>query len=63
MTGEETGLFIRLSWLRTFQGHARGGRWSAVAGALQFAELLEEDGPRSDSASYVTAGSHDTFED
>ena len=31
-----------------------GGRWPAVAGALQFAELLEEDGPRLDPASYVT---------
>ena len=39
-----------------------GARWSAVAGAPQFAELLEEDGPRLDPASYVTTGSHDTFE-
>ena len=39
-----------------------GGRWPAVAGALQFAELLEEDGPRLDPASYVTTGSHNTFE-
>ena len=40
-----------------------GGRWPAVAGALQFAELLEEDGPRLDPASYVTTGSHNTFEE
>jgi len=40
-----------------------GGRWSAVAGALQFAELLEEDGPRLEPASYVTTGSHDTWEE
>ena len=40
-----------------------GGRWSAVARALQFAELLEENGPRLDPASYVTTGSHDTFEE
>ena len=40
-----------------------GGRWPAVAGALQFAELLEEDAPRLDPASYVTTGSHDTFEE
>ena len=40
-----------------------GGRWPAVAGALQFAELLEEDGPRLDPARYVTIGSHDTFEE
>ena len=39
------------------------GRWSAVGGALQIAELLEEDGPRLDPASYVTTGSHDTFEE
>ena len=31
-------------------------------GALQFAKLLEEDGPRLDPGSYVTTGSHDTFE-
>ena len=40
-----------------------GGRWPAVAGALHFAELLEEDGSRLDPASYVTTGSHDTFEE
>ena len=40
-----------------------GGRWSAVAGALQFAELLEEDAPRLDPATYVTTGSRDTFEE
>ena len=39
-----------------------GGRWSAVAGILQFAELLEEDGPRLYPASCVTTGSHHTFE-
>ena len=40
-----------------------GGRWSAVAGALQFAEFLEEDAPRLDPASFVTTVSHDTFEE
>ena len=35
-------------------------RCSVVAEALQFAELLKEDGPRLDPASYVTTGSHDT---
>ena len=39
------------------------GRWSAVAGALQFAELLEENPPRLEPASYVTTGFHDTFEE
>ena len=29
---------------------------------MQFAELLEEDGPRLEPASYVTTGSHDTWE-
>ena len=38
------------------------GRWAAVGGALQFAELLEEDGTRLVPASYVTTGSHHTFE-
>ena len=33
-----------------------------MGGALQFAELLEEDGPRLVPASYVTTGSHHTFE-
>ena len=33
-----------------------------MAGALQFAELLEEDGPRLDPASHLTTDSHDTFE-
>ena len=32
-------------------------------GALQFAELLEEDAPRLDPASYVATGSHDTFDE
>ena len=40
-----------------------GERWAAVAGTLQFVELLEEDGPRLDPASDVTTGSHDTFEE
>ena len=40
-----------------------GGRWPAVAGALPFAEFLEEDDPRLGPASYVTTGSHDTFEE
>ena len=40
-----------------------GGRWPTVAGALQCAELLKEDGPRLDPASYATAGYHDTFEE
>ena len=38
-------------------------RWPAVAEILQFPELLEEDGPRLAPASYVTTGSHDTFEE
>ena len=33
-----------------------------VEGALQFAQLLEEDGPRLVPASYVKTGSHHTFE-
>ena len=41
-----------------------GGEWSAVvAGALQLVEYLEEDDSRLDPASYVTTGSHDTFEE
>ena len=40
-----------------------GGRWSVVAGALQFAELLEEDGPQLDLAIYAATGSHDAFEE
>ena len=41
----------------------RPGRgWSAVRGALQFAELLEEDDPRVVPASCVTTGPHPTFE-
>ena len=39
-----------------------GERWSAVRGALQFAEVLEEDGPRLVPASYVTTGFHPTLE-
>ena len=39
-----------------------GGGWSAVIGALQLAEFLEEDGPRLMPASYVTTGSHQTLE-
>ena len=38
-----------------------GERWPAVAGALQFAELLKENGPRLNPASYVTTGSHDIY--
>ena len=33
-----------------------------MGGALQFAKLLEEDGPWLVPASYVTTGSHHTFE-
>ena len=33
-----------------------------MRGALNFVELLEEDGPRLVPASYVTTGSHSTFE-
>ena len=40
-----------------------GEKWPAAARALQFAELLEEDGPLLYPASYVTTGSHDTFEE
>ena len=40
-----------------------GARWSAVAGALKFAEILEEDGPRLEPASDVTTGFHDTIEE
>ena len=43
-------------------GPRLGERWPAVGGALQFAELLEEDGPRLLPASYVTTGSHHTLE-
>ena len=43
-------------------GPRLGGRRPAVGGALQFAELLEEDGPRLVPASSVTTGSHQTFE-
>ena len=39
-----------------------GGRWPSVGSTLQFAELLQEGVPRLDPASYVTTGSHDTFE-
>ena len=42
---------------------SRPGRgWSAVKDALQFTELFEEHGPRLVPASYVTAGSHPTFD-
>lgn len=40
-----------------------GERWLAGAGALQFAQILEEDGSRLVPASYVTSGSHDIFAD
>ena len=33
-----------------------------MGSAQQFAERLQEGVPRLDSASYVTTGSHDTFE-
>ena len=40
-----------------------GGRRSAVESVMQFAELIEEDGARLlQPASYVTTGSHKTFE-
>ena len=39
-----------------------GGRWAAVGGALQFAEILEEEGTRLVPTSYVTTGSHHAFE-
>ena len=38
------------------------GRWPAVGSTLQFAELLAEGVPLLDPASYVTTGSHHTFE-
>ena len=38
------------------------GRWQAVGSTLQFAELLADGVPRLDSASYVTTGSHNTFD-
>ena len=43
-------------------GPRLGGRWPAVGGDLQFADFLEEDAPRLVPASYVTTGSHHTFE-
>ena len=39
-----------------------GESWPAAGSILQFAELLQEGVPRLDPASYVTTGSHDTFE-
>ena len=39
-----------------------GERWPAAGSTLRFAELLQEGAPRLDPASYVTTGSHDTFE-
>ena len=38
-----------------------GGGWWAEGGALQFAELLEDNPPRLVPAGYVTAGSHHTL--
>ena len=40
-----------------------GGRSSAVAGALQFAELLKEDDLWLDPASFVTTSSHNIVEE
>ena len=40
-----------------------GGKWPAVEGVLQFAELIEENGTQLlQPASYVAIGSHETFE-
>ena len=39
-----------------------GGRRPAVESTLQFAELFREGIPRLHPASYVTIGSHDTFQ-
>ena len=56
---QEAGLPTRQNWPRICPHHGRG---EGDRGALQFAELLEEDSPRLVPASYVTTGSNPTFE-